>query len=268
MDHPPDDTDQLWATDDQSERLAELIAGEAPLKELALRRDVRSLGTLLGRVLREQSGDALFETVEELRRLAIAHRDVTTPDGEARTARRARAIVAAQGADDLHRLARAFATYFDLTNLAETNHRKRRRRASEILRKPPEPGTLLGTLARAKRREFTLDQLMRLIARVEVVPVFTAHPTEVARRTVLFKRRRIARELEKLDELPITATAIHDAVDIITAEVTALWQTDEVHRRSVTVHDEINMGLDYFRLLIASVGRVYQSLASALRDVY
>jgi phosphoenolpyruvate carboxylase len=263
-----DEPETLWATDDQGARLAELIASDAPLKEQALRRDVRSLGLLLGRVLREQGGDALFESVEELRHLAICHRESTSPSEQTACSERARAIVATHSVATSHRLARAFATYFDLTNLAETNHRKRRRRASEILHKPPDAGTILGTVIRAHRRGITPEQLLDLISRVEVVPVFTAHPTQVARRTVIFKRRRIAHELERLDELPLTADATSEAVRAITTEITALWQTDEVHRRLVTVHDEINMGLDNFRVLIASVPRIYESLSSALKETY
>ena len=81
----------------------------------------------------------------------------------------------------------------------------------------------------------------------QVVPVFTAHPTEVARRVVLFKRRRIARQLEELDRLPITDEEAARRQRLILADITALWQTDEVRRRQPTVADEIRMGLDHYR---------------------
>ena len=121
----------LWAPADQAARLAELAAAtDDRAKEQPLRRDVRSLGILLGRVLVEQSGEPLFKTVEQLRRFLIQSR--------ARSARshssteemeEARRIVAGLTIPEAHRVAKAFAIYFELTNLAETNHRKRRRRA-------------------------------------------------------------------------------------------------------------------------------------------
>src|ERR1051325_5046850 len=65
----------LWKAADQSERLAELTAVDPQRKDAPLRRDVRSLGVLLGRVLKEQGGNALFDTVERLRELLIQQRE-------------------------------------------------------------------------------------------------------------------------------------------------------------------------------------------------
>ena len=126
----------LWSDNDQSSRLAELTADTSdPAKELPLRRDVRSLGILLGRVLVEQEGEAFFEVVERLRRLLIQHREQppagTAPEEfEAGLMAQAREIISGLSVDDAYRVTKAFAIYFELTNLAETNHRKRRRRAA------------------------------------------------------------------------------------------------------------------------------------------
>src|SRR5882762_1152765 len=68
--------DPLWTVEDQAARLAELISHQGDVKEAPLRRDVRSLGRLLGEVLKEQVGDELFAAVEELRSLLIQHREV------------------------------------------------------------------------------------------------------------------------------------------------------------------------------------------------
>jgi phosphoenolpyruvate carboxylase len=258
--------EELWQIADQAERLAELIAAESPLKEQPLRRDVRSLGILLGDVLREQNGAQFLELVEELRRSAIARREA--PSGLRESARHGAQLLAQCDAAGAYRLARAFSAYFELTNLAETNHRKRRQRAAEILGSPPRAGTLPATIRRMRERGLSKDAALKLIAQLEVVPVFTAHPTEVARRTVLFKRRRIARELERLDELPLTPGRAHRATQAIAAEITALWQSDEMHRRRVTVGDEIKMGLDYFRVLVDAVPGVYREIAQSIEAVY
>src|SRR5690606_15016618 len=114
--------------------------------------------------------------------------------------------------------------------------RKRRRRASELgSAAPPQPGTFHGTLLRHQERGLDADALLALLARIEVVPVFTAHPTEVSRRTVLYKRNRISAALERLDRLPLSGNEAAAQEAAITAEVTALWQTDEVRRQQPTV---------------------------------
>ena len=340
--------DPLWKTDAQAERLAELMGDDPTLKEAPLRRDVRSLGTLLGRVLREQEGDELFAAVEELRRLAIAHRGSEGADDGASTAsnestgstgsigsttstessgsagsststdstgstgsndstesiestastastestestessgsiespstesgdgggmRRAERIVAAVDVRQAYRLTKAFSIYFELTNLAETAHRERRRRAAGLhTDQPPQPGTFHGTLLRLRDAGLSRDAVLARLAEVTVIPVFTAHPTEVSRRTVLFKRARIARALERLDTLPLTPAEAAAQEEAIAAEITALWQTDEVRRRRPSVLDEVQMGLDYYRqVLIGTVPSVYGEMAAALRSTF
>jgi phosphoenolpyruvate carboxylase len=157
-----------------------------------------------------------------------------------------------------------------LTNLAETNHRKRRRRAHQLLPdRQPEPGTLRGTLARARDAGIAAEEALAWLGRIKVIPVFTAHPTEVARRTVLFKRARIAKELESLDRLPLSGAEASQLEESIAAEVTALWQSDEVRRSKPTVRDEILMGLDFYpAVLIATLPKIYDEIAGAFRQVY
>ena len=75
MAEPERMTESLWKAESQAGRLAELTSDDPAVKELPLRRDVRSLGLLLGRTLREQAGEALYDTVETLRRLTTEHRD-------------------------------------------------------------------------------------------------------------------------------------------------------------------------------------------------
>src|SRR5215211_5630796 len=266
---------RLWNVDDQAVRLAELTSQHRDLKEAPLRRDVRSLGRLLGEVLKEQVGDKFFSAVEELRLLLIEHRELhAQPDHDLDNKRRlieqAESIVGRLNVAEAHQMAKAFAIYFELTNLAETNHRKRRRRAAQT---SPEllaqPGSFLGTLQRMRDAGITQEQALEWLTKVEVVPVFTAHPTEVARRTVLFKRQRIATELEQLDRLPLTGRESEKHEQAIIAEITALWQTDEVRRRQPTVRDEIKMGLDYYpSVLFETVPALYDELAGDFRETY
>ena len=266
---------RLWNVDDQAARLAELTSQDRDLKEAPLRRDVRSLGRLLGEVLKEQVGDKLFSAVEELRLLLIEHRELRAQPGhdvenERHLIQRAARIVGHLDVAEAHQMAKAFAIYFELTNLAETNHRKRRRRAAQT---SPEllaqPGSFLGTLRRMRDAGITQQQALEWLAKIEVILVFTAHPTEVARRTVLFKRQRIAAELEQLDRLPLTARESEKHEQAIIAEITALWQTDEVRRRRPTVRDEIRMGLDYYpSVLFETLPALYEELADDFREAY
>jgi phosphoenolpyruvate carboxylase len=265
----------LWKADDQQARLAELTAqSDEPTKDHPLRRDVRSLGAILGQVLVEQSGQDLFESVEELRRLLIEHRETARrhPEQASSPALRLKAqeIVSGMDLSRAHQVTKAFATYFELTNLAETNHRKRRRRAGQLDREhAPLSGSFRGTLLRMKETGISAENAAAALSRIAITPVFTAHPTEVARQTVLLKRRRIAQQLERLDRLPLTAEEAEDCENNIRAEVTSLWQTDEVRRAKPTVADEIRMGLRYFRLsLFDALPKIYAEVAESFRDVY
>src|SRR6201997_3490838 len=266
----------LWSEHDQSARLAELTADTTdPAKELPLRRDVRSLGTLLGRVLVEQEGETFFEVVERLRRVLIQHRD-QPPAGtaphvfEAGLMAEARELISTLSIDDAYRITKAFAVYFELTNLAETNHRKRRRRAARLRAgRAPVEGSFRGTLHRLRAGGIPLQPVLAALHKVRVTPVFTAHPTEITRHTIRLKRRRIARLLERLDQVPLSQADALEAESQILAEITALWQTDEVRLKKPTVRDEIHMGLDYFPMvLFETMRRLYDELEDSVTNVY
>jgi phosphoenolpyruvate carboxylase len=262
----------LWGAKDQSARLAELTAGtDDRAKEHPLRRDVRSLGVLLGRVLVEQAGEPLFKIVEQLRRLLITSRG-SSIDSQLDDAgmKEARGIVDQLAIQDAYRVTKAFAIYFELTNLAETNHRNRRRRAAKFYPdQPPQAGSFRGTLARMRDAGMTAEQSLQALRHIKVIPVFTAHPTEVARRTVLLKRRHIARQLELLDTLPLPASEALALENAIATEITALWQTDEVRVQKPLVTDEIRMGLDHYPMSIfASLPRLYAEMQDSFREVY
>ena len=263
----------LWNPESWSQRLAELEARSGDLKEAPLRRDVRSLGTLLGEVLREQSGDDLYEHVEALRRGTISRRDAEARGNEdeaARHAAKSLELVHSLPVERAVLLTRAFAFYFELINLAETNHRKRRRIALQLSGEAArQRGSLTGTLREMHRVGISAEETLDWLRRVRIVPVFTAHPTEVARRSVMSKRRRIGDFLTRLDRIPVPEQELGRLEDLIRAEITSLWQTDEVRSRRPTVYDEIKMGLDYYDVSIfATVPTLYREIAESLRSAY
>ena len=263
----------LWNPESWPQRLAELEAQSGDLKEAPLRRDVRSLGTLLGDVLREQAGEELFAHVEALRQGTIRRRDAEARGQEEEAARHAATALELVHSLPVERailLTRAFAFYFELINLAETNHRKRRRIALRLSGGAGrQRGSLAGTLSEMRRVAIGAEEALDWLKRVLIVPVFTAHPTEVARRSVMFKRRRIGDFLASLDRIPVPEQDLARLEELVLAEITSLWQTDEVRSRRPTVYDEIKMGLDYYDVSIfATLPSLYQEISAALHSAY
>jgi phosphoenolpyruvate carboxylase len=263
----------MWNPESWSQRLAELEAQSGDLKEAPLRRDVRSLGMLLGEVLREQAGDDLFAHVEALRQGTIRRRDAEARGSEEEAAQQAATALELVHSLPVERailLTRAFAFYFELINLAETNHRKRRRIALRLSGKAGrQRGSLAGTLSEMRRVGISAEDALEWLKRVLIVPVFTAHPTEVARRSVMFKRRRIGDFLATLDRIPVPEQDLARLEQLVLAEITSLWQTDEVRSRRPTVYDEIKMGLDYYDVSIfETLPSLYREISEALRASY
>ena len=236
---------------------------------------------LLGEVLREQAGVTVFEAVEELRRTAIARREAEAISAEEATRSSAEehlraALHRVEGLShgSAYQLARAFGFYFELINLAETNHRKRRRLSGALdagggPQNSVQRGSLRGTLRQLRQAGVTADEAQALLAKICISPVFTAHPTEVARRSVMFKRRSISDLLEKLDRIPVPEAELEALEQEITAEITALWQTDDVRSARPTVRDEIRMALDYYESsLFDTLPVLYSEVAAALASEY
>ena len=120
-----------------------------------------------------------------------------------------------------------------------------------------------------RRVGITADEALEWLKRVLIVPVFTAHPTEVARRSVMFKRRRIGEFLETLDRIPVPEQDLARLEQLVLAEITSLWQTDEVRSRRPTVYDEVKMGLDYYDVSIfETLPSLYREISEALHAAY
>jgi phosphoenolpyruvate carboxylase len=192
-----------------------------------LRRDVRMLGDLLGQVLVEQEDESLLVDVERVRALARAARGGAPHDDLA-------AGVAGLPLGRQASVLRAFALYFQLANVAEQQHRIRRRRAYAAEERMV-PESLDESFSRIPADEMAERISLRL--------VLTAHPTEAARRTVLASHLRIAALLGELDDAPYRRDPIEHE---LAAEITALWQTDEVRSRRPRVVDEIRNGHWFF----------------------
>ncbi len=210
-----------------------------------LRSDVRFLGRLLGEVLVEQEGEALFQLEETIRKLAIRRRRGPHLD-HAEVARELAARLETLPLDQIEPILRAFSVYFRLINIAEQHHRVRRARAyAADPSKPPQRGSLAAILTTAREAGVSADTVREALSRLEVTLTLTAHPTESARRTVLEKLYRIVRRLEERDRCRLLPREEIESQAAIREEITALWQTDEVRRDKPTVGDEVKNALWY-----------------------
>ena len=213
--------------------MEERAGADAPL-----RRDVRLLGDILGRVLVEQDGEALLAAEERIRRLSRAARG-GGPREELREA------VAALEVETQAKVLRAFALYFQLANLAEQHHRLRRRRQYEHEERIPRE-SLAETFALLERAGVDRKALEEAAGHVSLELVLTAHPTEATRRTTLAAHLRLAGYLSELDDPGLPRSRRGELEAAIAEEVTALWQTDEVREQRPRVVDEIRHGLWFF----------------------
>jgi len=228
-----------------------------------LREDVKMIGALVGEILAEQRGPAFLAEVERLRRAAIRRRESDAPVAELADAL---AGIELERAGDL---VRAFATYFQAVNLAERVHRIRRRRDYERRGADAQPGSLREVLGTLAAQGVGFDEVMALLPRLRVEPVFTAHPTEAVRRALLEKERQIVACL--IDDIDRCRTPPERRADRerIRLALTASWQTAEASPVKPSVADEFeHVGYYLSEVLYRVLPVFYEAFESALRDVY
>ena len=224
-------------------------------KLLPLRRDVHLLGTLLGRVLIHQEGRAFFETEERIRRQAITVRRGGGPREDARLQRLLQQLPLATA----EKIIRAFSVYFQLVNLAEENHRIRRKQHYEAL--PgfhPQRGSIEDLVHRLHAARVPYEVLRKRLPEMAITLVLTAHPTQALPPTILTKHRAIWDLLARrrmLQHLPKEERALERE---LFEQIMALWQTDELRLERPTIQDEVEQGL----YSLSSV--LYDALADAL----
>lgn len=231
-----------------------------------LARDVSLLGTILGDVLREQGGAELFEAVEGLRLACKRRRQNPSAESEREVERRVQALSPQLALD----VVRAFTTYFHLINMAEEHHRLRRIAERETAEYPaPVHDTIASALRDLHEAGATTEEVADLLTSLSVRPVFTAHPTEARRMTILRGLRRIAELVEALGDESSNPRRREQITKTLYAEVTNLWQTNELRLRERTVLDEVRNGLYYFEQSIFDVtARIYRDLHDALEATY
>ena len=166
--------------------------------------------------------------------------------------------------DALH-VVRAFSYFSHLANLAEDVHQNRRRRAHALSGSPPQQGSIEAALAHLTASGVGADALAEWFAEALVSPVLTAHPTEVQRKSILDCERELARLLRWRDRTRLTPDEGADWERDVYRQVLTLWQTAMLRLSKLTVRDEIDNGLAYYRYtFLAEVPRLYETTAALL----
>jgi phosphoenolpyruvate carboxylase len=231
-----------------------------------LRDDVRLLGTLLGETLRRQEGEALFERVERVRNAAKSARG---PGQGSSTLDELALELASMPVGEALPVARAFAHFLNLANIAEQHHRVRRRRAYQRdPSAPPQPGSLDESLARLAATGVAGDALYKAVCALRIELVLTAHPTEIMRRTLQYKYVRTADALAGLDHIDATPLERDALVESLKREIQAAWETEDVRRDRPSPLEEVRAALTIFdQVLWNAVPEFLRSLDRTLHRV-
>ncbi|QCI14319.1 phosphoenolpyruvate carboxylase [Pseudomonas putida] len=219
--------------------------------DVRLREDVHLLGELLGETIRQQHGDTFLGKIEDIRHSAKADRRGA--------AEQLSSTLANLGEDDLLPVARAFNQFLNLANMAEQYQLIRRRDADQP--EPFEARVLPELLARLKQAGHGDDALARQLAKLDIQLVLTAHPTEVARRTLIQKYDAIAGQLAAQDHRDLTAVERQQVRERLRRLIAEAWHTEEIRRTRPTPVDEAKWG---FAVIEHSL---WQAVPSHLRKV-
>jgi len=232
----------------------------------ALSEDIHLLGDILGQVIRQQAGIELFDLEERIRALTKARRS----DNERPINQFLKKLIADLPLDKAEAAARAFTTYFDLINVAEDIQRVRALRRREQNQYPfPVDRSVAAAVAELKQIGVTTSDMQCLLDNLHIELVFTAHPTEAKRRTVLAKLRRIATYLRRLEHNNLFPTERQEYKNLIRAEVTSLWLTDRTRIANPLVTDEVRTLLYHFESSIwEAAPYVYKALEQAVAQHY
>ena len=230
-------------------------------KDESLRHDIRHLGRLLGQTIRQQHGAEVYELVENIRQLSIRFRR----DADQQARRELAQILNGLTPEVTTMVIRAFSYFSLLVNIAEDQHHIRRTRAYLIAGASPKAGSMAHAVGRVIGAGLGMADLKDLFENALVSPVFTAHPTEVQRKSILNCQMAIARLLDERDRIALTPEEAANNEEALSRGITTLWQTRMLRRSKLSVIDEVENGLSFFdHTLLHELPQLYASLEDLL----
>ncbi len=234
-----------------------------PPQHEPLREDVGLLGSLVGDLLREQCGERLFDRVETARAAAIDRR-AEQGDGE-----KLEALCRFDDCDEATNFVRGFTTWFRMVNLAEQVHRIRRRRQYQAEGAGNQPDSLADVFVGLREAGVGWEDIESLLADLLIEPVFTAHPTEATRRSILEKEQRMVRYLVQRLDPGMPPGEANRLIDRVRMEQTVAWQTAEQSQSRPTVADEAEHAHFYLADVLYRIAPVFhENLAEAARTAF
>ena len=230
-------------------------------KDQPLREDIRLLGRILGDTIREQEGVRIFNLVERTRKNSIAFQR----DGDAKARKQLESVLNDLDADDTIAVIRSYSYFSLLANIAEDQHHIRRRRAHDLAGSHPREGSIALAIERALHADIAIPKVVSFFSDAMVVPVLTAHPTEVQRKSILDLQKQIAWLLTERDRLQLTPEEGARNEEALRRAVLTLWQTRILRELRLTVEDEIENGLSYYQhTFLSELPRLYGEVEDVL----
>ncbi|WP_062104988.1 phosphoenolpyruvate carboxylase [Bacillus niameyensis] len=228
-----------------------------------LRSDVKKLGNILGEILIHHGGEKLFNEVEVIREMTKSLRK----EFDEKIYMELKDRIKQLKPPIRQQVIRAFSIYFHLINIAEQNHRIRRRKQYQLNDQGGQPFSIENVVSRVKDYQMSHDALQSVLNELSIELIITAHPTEATKRTVLEIQKRISTILQKLDSPALSKNERKNLENSLFDEVTALWQTDELRHRKPRVLDEVRNGLYYFdETLFNTIPSVHEELEFQLKE--
>ncbi|MCD2516129.1 phosphoenolpyruvate carboxylase [Massilia sp. G4R7] len=235
-----------------------------PDKDAPLKEDIRLLGRLLGDVLRDQEGEQVFEVVETIRQTAVRFRREADPKAGEELA----TLLHRLTRDQTITVVRAFSYFSHLANIAEDQHHIRRRRAHLIRGAAPRQGSVRYALNKLREAGVAREAVEGFFRDALIAPVLTAHPTEVQRKSILDAEHDIARLLAERDRDP-TPKELQKNSQLLHARIATLWQTRMLRYSKLTVADEIDNALSYYRItFMREVPALYDDIEEEIAAEY
>ena len=230
-----------------------------------LRDDIRYLGRLLGDTLRALEGDDIFALIEEVRSLSIRfHRD-----GDQASEAKLQALLASIDTAGTVRVARAFSFFYQLANIAEDVHLNRRHRQMRKSGSPREDGDFELALERIREAGIEAGKVVDTLNGMLTAPVFTAHPTEVQRKSILDNLREVHNRMDERDQVDMTPEEAQDVEEAIRHTLQVLWRTRMLRVEKLQVQDEIENGLSFYRYtVLRELPRVYSRVEDAVARAF